>query len=158
MTSSTRLISQTLGRAPCSPLRQATTTRILRLRPHPQTQQPSPSPFQPAATNSRSFTTTPFRGKAKTIGQLKARQTTGPFSWKAGALFVLTAAGLVIYFRVEKARLERQRVAEMSKGVGKPKVGGPFTLRDLEGKEFSAEDLKGRYSFVSPIFRSVSGN
>lgn len=80
--------------------------------------------------------------------QLKSRQSTGPFSWKAGSLFVLTGAALMVYFRVEKERLERRRVAEMSKGVGKPKVGGPFTLRDLEGKEFTAEDLKGRYSFV----------
>lgn len=56
---------------------------------------------------------------------------------------------MIIYFRVEKERLERKRIAEMSKGVGKPKVGGPFTLKDLDGKEFTAEDLKGRYSFVS---------
>jgi protein SCO1/2 len=82
------------------------------------------------------------------MGQLKARHSTGPFSWKAGALFILTGAGLMIYFRVEKERLERRRITEMSKGVGKPKVGGPFTLRDLEGREFTAEDLKGRYSFV----------
>ena len=82
------------------------------------------------------------------MGQLKAQQSIGPFSWKAGALFVLTGAGLMIYFRVEKERLERKRIAEMSKGVGRPKVGGPFKLVDLDGKEFTAEDLKGRYSFV----------
>lgn len=83
------------------------------------------------------------------MGQLKARNSTGPFSWKAALLFVLTGGGMIIYFRVEKERLERKRIAEMSKGVGKPKVGGPFTLKDLDGKEFTAEDLKGRYSFVS---------
>lgn len=55
---------------------------------------------------------------------------------------------MIVYFQVEKERLARQRVAEMSKGVGRPKVGGPFVLRDLEGKEFTAEDLKGKYSFV----------
>lgn len=86
------------------------------------------------------------------MGQLKARNSTGPFSWKAALLFVLTGGGMIIYFRVEKERLERKRIAEMSKGVGKPKVGGPFTLKDLDGKEFTAEDLKGRYSFVSIPF------
>ena len=38
---------------------------------------------------------------------------------------------------------------EMSKGYGKPKVGGPFTLQDLEGKDFSEKDLLGKYSIVS---------
>ncbi|EED13723.1 mitochondrial metallochaperone Sco1, putative [Talaromyces stipitatus ATCC 10500] len=95
----------------------------------------------------RSFSTTSAR-PAKTVQQMKSRQHTGPFSWKAALLFVLTGAGMIIYFRVEKARLERKRITEMSKGVGKPKVGGPFVLKDLDGKEFTAEDLKGKYSFV----------
>ncbi|OQE29981.1 hypothetical protein PENSTE_c002G04170 [Penicillium steckii] len=95
-----------------------------------------------------SFSTSSPCARAKTMGQLKQRNSTGPFSWKAALLFVLTGAGMMIYFRVEKARLERKRIAEMSKGVGKPKVGGPFTLKDLDGKEFTAEDLKGKYSFV----------
>lgn len=82
------------------------------------------------------------------MAQIKARNTTGPFSWKAGMLFVLTGAGLLLYFRVEKERLERKRVTEMSKGVGKPKVGGPFTLRDLDGNVVTEEALKGKYSFV----------
>ncbi|KAJ5965290.1 Synthesis of cytochrome c oxidase Sco1/Sco2 [Penicillium waksmanii] len=94
------------------------------------------------------FSTSASYARSKTMGQLKQRNSTGPFSWKAALLFVLTGAGMMIYFRVEKARLERKRIAEMSKGVGKPKVGGPFTLKDLDGKEFTAEDLKGKYSFV----------
>lgn len=87
------------------------------------------------------------------MGQMRQRHTTGPFSWKAALLFVLTGAGMMLYFRVEKARLERKRMAEMSKGVGRPKVGGPFVLKDLDGKEFTAEDLKGKYSFVSQFQR-----
>lgn len=61
---------------------------------------------------------------------------------------MLTGAGMIVYFRVEKERLERKRIAEMSKGVGRPKVGGPFVLRDLNGEVFTEEALKGRYSFV----------
>lgn len=60
---------------------------------------------------------------------------------------------MIVYFRVEKERLERKRIAEMSKGVGRPKVGGPFVLRDLKGEIFTEEALKGRYSFVClPFF------
>lgn len=82
------------------------------------------------------------------MAQLKTRHATGPFSWKAALLFVITGASMIVYFRYEKARLQRKRIAEMSKGVGKPKVGGPFTLKDLDGNEFTHENLKGRYSFI----------
>lgn len=39
----------------------------------------------------------------------------------------------------------------MSKGYGKPKVGGPFYLRDLEGNEFTEKNLLGKYTLVSHL-------
>ena len=45
--------------------------------------------------------------------------------------------------------MERKRIAEAAKGVGRPKVGGKFELIDTEGRNFSSEDLKGRFSLVS---------
>ncbi|DAA72895.1 TPA_exp: Uncharacterized protein A8136_5339 [Trichophyton benhamiae CBS 112371] len=96
---------------------------------------------------SNAFSTSTVR-PAKTIEQLKARSSTGPFSWKSAVLFVLTGAGMIVYFQYEKARLERERIVEMSKGVGKPRVGGPFVLKDLNGETFTEENLKGKYSFV----------
>ncbi|KAK7750414.1 Cu-binding protein [Diatrype stigma] len=88
------------------------------------------------------------RYKAKTVEEARSRYRTGPFSWKAGLLFVLTSGGLVWYFEHEKQRMQRKRVAEAAKGVGRPKVGGPFELIDQNGKPFSSEDLRGRYSLV----------
>jgi len=44
--------------------------------------------------------------------------------------------------------MQRKRVAEASKGVGRPKVGGPFELIDVDGKPFTEKDLKGKYSLV----------
>jgi protein SCO1/2 len=55
---------------------------------------------------------------------------------------------MTFYFQYEKARLERKRVVEMSKGYGKPKVGGPFMLKDLDGNQFTEKDLLGKYSLV----------
>ncbi|RAL58852.1 hypothetical protein DID88_009161 [Monilinia fructigena] len=72
----------------------------------------------------------------------------GPFSWTAGVLFFGVGAGLIFYFRYEKARMERKRVAEAAKGVGRPKVGGPFELLDHKGGKFGSEDMKGKYSLV----------
>jgi hypothetical protein len=74
-----------------------------------------------------------------------------PFSYTAGILFLASGIGLVVYFRYEKARMERKRVAEATKGIGRPKVGGKFELVDAEGKPFTEENLKGKYALVSAI-------
>ncbi|KAK0392872.1 hypothetical protein NLU13_2366 [Sarocladium strictum] len=88
------------------------------------------------------------RTKYKTVEQAKSRYSLGPFSWKAGLLFVMTAGGLMWYFENEKERMRRKRIAEATKGVGRPKVGGPFELTDHNGKPFTSEMMKGRYSLV----------
>lgn len=58
---------------------------------------------------------------------------------------------MIAYFRLEKGRMERKRIADATKGTGKPKVGGPFELVDQEGRRFTHEDLKGGYSLVSVL-------
>ena len=75
-----------------------------------------------------------------------------PFSWTAGVLFLAAGAGLIFYFRYEKARMERKRVAEAAKGVGRPKVGGPFELVNHKGEKFGSEDMRGKYSLVCFYF------
>ncbi|KAF9879609.1 SCO1/SenC [Colletotrichum karsti] len=84
----------------------------------------------------------------KTVEEAKSRYRSGPFSWKAGLLFVGTGAGLTWYFEHEKQRMERKRIAEATKGIGRPKVGGPFRLKDQDGNVFTDEDMKGRYALV----------
>lgn len=71
-----------------------------------------------------------------------------PFSWKSAALFIVTCGGLIWYFEHEKSRMQRKRIAEASKGVGKPKVGGEFALVDQNGKPFTSEMMKGKHSLV----------
>ncbi|KAK5114207.1 hypothetical protein LTR85_010272 [Meristemomyces frigidus] len=84
----------------------------------------------------------------KTVEEAKARSKVGPFSWQAGLFFLLAGAGLTLYFRYEKARMARARIAEANKGIGKPLVGGPFHLTDHNGNEFTEQNLKGKYSLV----------
>ncbi len=78
-----------------------------------------------------------------------------PFSWKTGLVFVLTGAGLLWYFEHEKERMRRKRIAEASKGVGRPKVGGDFALTDHNGKPFTSDMMKGKYSLVSTVSREA---
>jgi protein SCO1 len=54
----------------------------------------------------------------------------------------------VLYLREERARAERKKIANATKGIGKPKVGGPFVLVDQDGKKFGSEDLGGKYALV----------
>ncbi|KAL2117904.1 hypothetical protein VTJ04DRAFT_7564 [Mycothermus thermophilus] len=110
-------------------------------------------PKRPAAKSAQS--TQPCQAQPlvqrrtfKTVEEAKSRYRSGPFSWKAGLLFVLTGVGLVWYFENEKKRMQLKRIAESTKGVGKPKVGGPFELIDQNGNKVTEQDLKGRYSLV----------
>lgn len=59
-----------------------------------------------------------------------------------------TGALLMWYFEFEKERVQRKRIAEAGKGVGRPKVGGSFELIDQDGKPFSSEMMKGKYALV----------
>jgi protein SCO1/2 len=96
----------------------------------------------------RAFSNTSSRQKLTTIDQIKARNKGGPFNLTAAVLFIATAGGLWAYFTYEKERMARKRIAEQTKGVGKPKVGGPFSLVDHEGNVFSSDNMLGKYSLV----------
>lgn len=96
----------------------------------------------------RAFSTSQPQYKLRTVQQVKSRGMTGPFNLRAAVLF-LTAAGLLtVYFRHEKDRLERKKIADMSKGIGRPLIGGPFVLKDTDGAEWTEEKLKGGFTLV----------
>ncbi|TVY14676.1 Mitochondrial protein SCO1 [Lachnellula arida] len=94
----------------------------------------------------KSFSTSSAR-TYKTVEEQRSRYKSGPFSYRA-ASSSSPPARLIFYFRYEKARMERLRIAEATKGVGRPKVGGPFELVDQEGRRFTDEDMRGRYALV----------
>lgn len=81
-----------------------------------------------------------------------------PFNLTAAILFVAAGGGLWAYFTYEKERMARKRVAEQTKGIGKPKVGGPFHLVDHNGQPFSNEDMLGKYSLVRQDSHSPLSN
>ncbi|KAF2109712.1 SCO1/SenC-domain-containing protein [Lophiotrema nucula] len=97
---------------------------------------------------ARGFSNSTSKQALKTIEQVRARNKGGPFNLTAAVLFVATACGLYAYFTYEKERMARQRIAEQTKGVGKPKVGGAFDLVDQDGIRFTNEDMAGKYALV----------
>ena len=72
-----------------------------------------------------------------------------PLSFLSVVVFIGSGIGMLFYFRHEKARVERKRIADASKGMGRPKVGGKFELVDQDGKVFDSDvGMKGRFSIV----------
>jgi len=84
-----------------------------------------------------------------TVQGYRDRAAVGVFTPKAAALFVAVGAGLYLYFRNEKQKLEEEkRQARAPAAYGRPDVGGPFQLTDQHGKPFSEKDLLDTYSLV----------
>lgn len=53
----------------------------------------------PSATATRHYASQGFRDKS----------AIGPFTWKAASLFVLTGAGLYVYFESEKSKIQERK-------------------------------------------------
>lgn len=89
----------------------------------------------------------PLSGK---IDHAKINQTKmiGFLNWKAAVIFITVGGGLLWFFKSEKKRLAMAREAEANRDVGKPNIGGPFTLVNQEGELFTEKDLLGKFAIL----------
>lgn len=62
-------------------------------------------------------------------------------SWKSIVVLVVVGGVVTYFFSREKERLRTQRELEQNRPVGRPLIGGPFSLIDTNGKPFTDEDL-----------------
>jgi protein SCO1 len=102
--------------------------------------------FDPMKTR-KPLSRLPLSGKIE-HDKIKETHLVGFLNWKAALLFLTVGGGLLWFFQREKERLEMAREAEMNRGVGKPKIGGPFTLVDHNGNLFTEKDLRGKFSIL----------
>ena len=64
-------------------------------------------------------------------------------------MFVATGIGLYYYFQHEKRKVEEKRMLAMQdQSVGRPRIGGPFSLVSSTGHPFTEKDLLGSFSLV----------
>ncbi|KAF9166330.1 Cu-binding protein [Mortierella sp. AD010] len=111
---------------------------------------PRPAPFRSLpGNNGARFYSDGSAGGARP----QTSSAAGALSWKTLAVFSLTGAGLLYYFRQEKKRVEvlreeEARLARESISYGKPKIGGPFSLINHYGMRTTNEDFKGRYMLI----------
>lgn len=62
-------------------------------------------------------------------------------TWKAVVLLMLVGGVGTYFFQNEKARLHQAREMEQNRKIGKPLIGGAFTLEDTNGEKFTQENL-----------------
>jgi len=73
------------------------------------------------------------------------------YSWRGAAITCVAAAGLTayLYYTIEKKRDQAQnRVMVDMETTGTPKLGGPFSLLNRQGKVFTDKDLRGKYALL----------
>ncbi|KAI0719217.1 SCO1 protein [Fomitopsis betulina] len=77
------------------------------------------------------------------------RSAVGVFTPRAAALFIVTGVALYFYFDYEKQKLQEQKQKELAdKQVGRPHVGGAFSLSTHENKPFTDKDLLGKWNLI----------
>lgn len=68
----------------------------------------------------------------------------GPISWAGLVLSGGIACAFVAYYNVEKERLQTL-VTTKQKSVGKPSLGGPWSLVDMSGNPVTDADYRGKH-------------
>lgn len=73
-------------------------------------------------------------------------------AWKAIVLLIVGGGGVTWWFTREKEKLRIQKEVESKRGMGKPLIGGNFTLVDTDNKPFTQENLKNDKKKFSIIY------
>ncbi|KAL2918703.1 Cu-binding protein [Polyrhizophydium stewartii] len=63
-------------------------------------------------------------------------------------LFLVSGVALMAYFFHEKKKVDEEREASKNQEVGKPKVGGSFSLVDHNGRPVTDLDFLGKYMLI----------
>jgi protein SCO1/2 len=68
----------------------------------------------------------------------------GPVSWPALGLVAITAASLVAYYKIERERRLEEAMGKIV-STGRPAIGGPWTLVDLNGNLVTNKQFEGKW-------------
>lgn len=73
-------------------------------------------------------------------------------AWKAVVLLFVAGGGFTWWFTKEKEKLRIQKEADSKRGMGKPLIGGNFTLVDTNNETFTHENLKNDQKKFSIVY------
>ncbi|NWV64763.1 SCO1 protein, partial [Malurus elegans] len=69
-------------------------------------------------------------------------------SWRSLAATVVLGGGLLTGMKVMKRRKEEELEKERNRGIGKPLLGGPFSLVSHEGQPRTSKDYIGQWVLI----------
>ncbi|XP_056107707.1 protein SCO1 homolog, mitochondrial [Rhinichthys klamathensis goyatoka] len=73
---------------------------------------------------------------------------TGPVTWKSLAITFALGGGLLLGMKYFKREKEEMIEKERTKSMGKPALGGPFSLVDHNNKPTKSEDFLGQWLLI----------
>ncbi len=71
----------------------------------------------------------------------------GPVTWSGFLVSTVVAGGVVYYYQVEKERLQTL-IATKQTTVGKPSLGGPWTLVRTDGTPVTDGSYRGKFQLL----------
>ncbi len=71
----------------------------------------------------------------------------GPITAYSLALFIVACGGVYAYYEVEKEK-KIEKVTSESKSVGKPALGGPWVLVDMQGVPRTDASYRGQFTLL----------
>ncbi|KAK3552783.1 hypothetical protein QTP86_022590 [Hemibagrus guttatus] len=120
--------TQLLNRATCTPLNVAFTCRC------------------PVFANVRRLSSVP---PPPSSGEKKSTEKkSGPVTWKSLAITFALGGTLLLGMKYFKKEKEEKFEKERTKSLGKPALGGPFSLIDHNGKPSKSEDYLGQWVLI----------
>ncbi len=94
------------------------------------------------AAARRSFSSTPT---PEPVGPRMAGRSRGPLGWGSVAALVVVGGVVVSYY----SWLRQRRIKALeTKSIGRPAIGGPFSLVDHHGEPVTDTDFRGKYLLV----------
>ncbi|XP_050175523.1 protein SCO1 homolog, mitochondrial isoform X1 [Myiozetetes cayanensis] len=69
-------------------------------------------------------------------------------SWRSLAATAVLGGGLLVGMKAVKRRKEEELEKERNRGIGKPLLGGPFSLVSHEGQPRTSEDYMGQWVLI----------
>ncbi|ORZ37203.1 thioredoxin-like protein [Catenaria anguillulae PL171] len=111
----------------------------------------STSPSSPDPNQANKHKHQDHQQTQKQVRDLRS-QSGGHFqtlAYRSLGLMLVTGAALYVYFDIEKEKAARQRAQrEADQAVGKPKLGGPFTLLNQDGETVTDATYRGKFMLV----------
>eukprot|EP01082_Thalassiosira_pseudonana_P000834 g1327.t1.1.5e174189 g1327 g1327.t1 contig10:1867753-1869198(-) len=76
-----------------------------------------------------------------------AISTRGPVTWPALGLVAIAAASAVAYYKIERERRLENAMGKIV-STGKPAIGGPWSLVDLDGNLVTNKSFEGKWTLL----------